>query len=271
MEMKSTEYFNGNGSILTFAPCLKIKHFNDISQTPSKRPRKYTRETCMESAKSKASPYLWRSCKASFGFYCAARRSGWYDDCVAQMNLDDFTGISKEDCLREAVSYPSESKWRKTSPRSYRAAQENLWLKECLKAMKKVEKPVIWSDDALRAYANGFETYKAMKAAPRSRFPIAKMRDRSIRADCCSHMPDFKETRAKALTKEKCLEIVKLCKNKTEFKTCYWFEFCQAELNGWLEECLSTFYTSASLSRLQMQKSSDTFYESCQTSNAHSL
>lgn len=76
--------------------------------------QKYTKRTEFE----KGSPIAFR----------AAKRNGWYEDCIAHMPSCNDTRYTLEVCKAEAKKYKDLVSFRRGSEPQYRAAKRNNWL-----------------------------------------------------------------------------------------------------------------------------------------------
>jgi hypothetical protein len=108
------------------------RHMLTHGESISRGRTRWTREACLESARNFAQPVEWERGQA--GAYQAARRRGWYDECVAHMKLAKrrqgyWTLVN---CLTEARKHPTITAWLQASGSSYQVAHSDPeWFAKC--------------------------------------------------------------------------------------------------------------------------------------------
>jgi len=110
------------------------KHFKE-----RKKPNGYwTPEKCIESAKKYKTISEWINNDATA--YQNARKNGSFENCIKHMTKLEFKSKLKwtiEKCKEDALNYSSIKDWMKLGRKSYRVAQKNGWLGECITHMQK--------------------------------------------------------------------------------------------------------------------------------------
>lgn len=114
-----------------------------MKQLQKQKPRGYwSKKRCLESARKHNSRREWYNTDSSA--VSAARKNGWFDECVEHMSKPKQEKPSgywyiKENCLVEARKYKTKTEWLKNSSSSYNAAKINGWYDECCAHMIKKE------------------------------------------------------------------------------------------------------------------------------------
>lgn len=148
----------------------------------------WTKERCMESARSFEYKVDWQKSEpAAAG---AARRKGWYLDCVQHMKTDRLgveTTWTLEVCKKEASKYQTKAEWEKGHRNTYQAARSRGWLDICGEHMQLVYKPAgYWTLKKCKESAAKFTTQSEWR---RMDGPASDFAHRHGWVDeCCAHM-----------------------------------------------------------------------------------
>jgi len=131
--MRTSKFFNNIQQKLKNVEFSKLKKIKK-----DKKPNGYwTKERCLEEARKHSFKNLWK--KNSNSSYRAAKKNGWYEECIAHMvEVKKPNGYwTKKRCMEEALKYKTRNEWRENSSSSHYSAKENGWLDECTTHMKK--------------------------------------------------------------------------------------------------------------------------------------
>ena len=86
----------------------------------------------LESCKADAARFKRRSdwTRESSAAVQAAKKHGWFDECVAHMSDEHYHQWTKEECAAEAAKYSYANAFKHGSFRAYRSAHQNGWYEE---------------------------------------------------------------------------------------------------------------------------------------------
>ena len=99
---------------------------------------KWSLEGCIADAEKWNTEKEWR--ENSSGAYTAARKSGWLNECCADMQqVKRRNGLlTLEFCKQDALRFETRGEWRTASPSVYQKAWQNDWLELCCAHMKRL-------------------------------------------------------------------------------------------------------------------------------------
>jgi hypothetical protein len=113
-------------------------HMEDGKKLNIEKNRKWTKETCIETAKKYSSRSTFAKGDASA--WNAARVHNWLDEVCSHMELRIEHGkwSTYDACKKEAAKYTTRSEFCKMSPGAYASARKNGWLEDICVHMPKV-------------------------------------------------------------------------------------------------------------------------------------
>ena len=88
----------------------------------------WNKENCLDSAKKYRTKLDWH--KGQQSAYQAARRNGWFNECIKHMDVI-IIAWTKAECIKNARKYNNISDWIKNEKRAYGAAYRYGWITEC--------------------------------------------------------------------------------------------------------------------------------------------
>lgn len=148
---------------------------------------KWTKNMCVEEALKYKCRGEWE--KKSNKSYSAARRFGWYDECVAHMpfKIKPFGYWTFECCMEEALKYNVKERWKQNSKSSYAAARANNWYDKCTAHMVEVKKPRgYWTKERCFEEALKYKTKTEWKE--NNQVSMNAARKNSWLEECTAHM-----------------------------------------------------------------------------------
>lgn len=148
-------------------------HMTRMKYTPIEE---YSFETCLLDAQKYSARNDWN--KSSPAYYRAARKQGFFDDCVAHMkevNMKPYGYWTEARCKESAKNYEAPSQWQKSEPTAYKAAREKKWLNDCTQHMTRKYKPVgYWTLERCREQAERYESLAEWRKKNLASYDYAK-------------------------------------------------------------------------------------------------
>lgn len=212
-----------------FSEC--VKHMGD-----GQNPKGYwTFERCLESARRHEIRERWK--KNESGACTAARKNGWYFECVQHMG--DATKPrgywSKENCIKSALRFSTREDWRKNESAAYGAARNGGFLDECCAHMKSKTKPAnYWTKDRCIAEASRFQSRNEW--ANKSISSYNASRKNGWLDEACAHMTS-KINPNNYWTKQRCLEEALKHSSKYYWQKKSGSSYGKSLKEGWVNEC----------------------------------
>jgi hypothetical protein len=215
---------------------------------------KWDKQACLADALKFSTVSEWD--RASGGAVGAARRYGFFKECVAHMQKKERQW-SFDECLAEASRCYSRRDWRTYKYKSFTAAAKNGWVDHCAKAFQlrppRTKKPKQishrptrrklsrWSYEACLADALRFETIKDWRLAS----PTAYLRcsTHGWTAVLTAHMRNVRVI----WTPENCKAEASKYKTRFEFQKCSRGAYGAAYKLGILNECCEHMSKNAKL------------------------
>lgn len=109
---------------------LKKEGWRDVCFAHMEIQFRWTKEACLEDASLYNTSHAWHT--ESHKAYDAAKRNGWYEDCIKHMSSEKLIKFTKEECLASTAGYTLKSPWLKQNYRYFNTADKNGWLDECV-------------------------------------------------------------------------------------------------------------------------------------------
>ena len=134
-------------------------------------------------------------------------------------------------CQAEALKYNSRIDFRVNSGSAYNSAQRNMWLDEICSHMKKYRRTIIWTYDKCQTEALKYLTKKEFREKCSVGYSIA-VKNKWIDS-ISEHMYKLPYNTI-YWTYDKCSEVAKDCKTRTEFAKKYGGAYHNARKNKWL-------------------------------------
>ena len=192
----------------------------------------WTLENCKESALKHNKPEDWY--KADGGALQAAKRNGWYEECIKHMIIGKNGGYwTKELCIEDARKFNTRKEWIKNNNTPYSLALINGWLEECTSHMKNLRQAL--TKERCLENAKKYDTVLEWSKKGGGEYKFARMHEWFD--ECISHM--VKYVNPKSLTKERCLSDAKKYNKRSDWNKFNSTTYKYACLNGWMKECCS--------------------------------
>lgn len=200
---------------------------------------KYSKELCMKEALNYNSTGEWR--KNSRKTYNAARRNGWYDECITHMAIITIVPgywNDKDRCMKDALNYDYRAQWWKNSNSAYTAAKRYGWFDECTAHMI--------SDTLLDGYWNNKDRCMESALKYKTRAEWAKNDSGAVGAarrygwldECTAHMPSVRKVGI-IFTEEMCVKDAQEYPNRTQWAAKSSAAYKACIKNGWENSCYS--------------------------------
>lgn len=237
------------------------KLYNNGKKRAKKRYWSYAE--CLDEARKAQTPFGWD--KLSLASRVYASRRGWYRgilEVVREEQIAEFGYTLGKDrwsialCREEASKYESKAQWAKGSPKSYKHARRNGWLKDCyrclglfvvkkdsvdsvemptadeIKTQAQVQSPITlgkepksWDFFEVRKVAKKFASEKDWKEASPSSYQYA-LENKFVH---CLFPENY--------LLQPCMEDAKRFSSRMEWKRKSYREYRRAQRNGWLDLC----------------------------------
>ena len=213
---------------------LVRKSFNKKDYRPKKlsKPRVlWTKELCLEDALKYKTRSSWFK---SYGAFKAAKKNGWYNDCIKHMVIIKKTDWTFDDCHGTALKYKTKREWYIKHPQTYNFASRRKWLIECTKHMIPPQKN--WKSLEL-CLANAL-LYRTKSDWIKKSHGCAKSAEKNGWMDeCTKHMVSKQKPNGYWLIKDNVLTESKKFSTLTEWRRSSKMSYFYARKNSWMDEC----------------------------------
>jgi len=140
---------------------------------------------------------------------------------------------TKEKCIKEALKYKTKNDFRLKSGSAYNSSLKKGWHDEVCSHMKRPKRMVIWSFDVCKTEALKYTTKKEF--AKKSSVAYSTSVKNGWIDKICGHMHKLPFNTI-FWTKEKCVEVAKKCKTRTEFARNYGGAYHRARQMNLMDE-----------------------------------
>jgi hypothetical protein len=152
------------------------------------KPRGYwTLKKCQTVSKKFKTVSEWQREHAAS--YLAAYRNEWIEPCSSHMSSTQNPKRywTKGKCLAKASLYSSRSEWKRSDSRSFRAAEDNSWIDECARHMKRLHAPKgYWTLERCKAEARKYTSSSEWDENHAASYQAAT--SSKWLTECCAHM-----------------------------------------------------------------------------------
>jgi hypothetical protein len=147
------------------------------------KPFRWTLELCQADAAKYETRSAWK--KQNQPGYAAAKRNGWFEQCVSHMGGNKQW--TKVEVLELALRHETRNAFKHGDPDAYRAAGYNGWLEEACAHMTATREQ--WTLEKCKAVASNYSIQNQWKRGDRNSY-FAAYRNGWIE-ECCAHMDKF--------------------------------------------------------------------------------
>lgn len=189
-------------------------------------PQKWTMESCREIALQYSRRADWSN--GHQASYAAAKRNGWFEQCVAHIS-DGNKQWTKDECVAAAADYKNRNAFKRGNPSAYSAALYNKWVEDCCGHMEYMH--THRSLEHCKRDALKYLTMNRWKKGPDRNSYFVARRNEWLEA-CCGHMEDFVQ-----ITMDDCLDAGALYSSRSEWKFRDLRTYSAACINGWIDFC----------------------------------
>jgi hypothetical protein len=203
-------------------------------------PFRWTLELCQADAAKYATRSAWS--KGNQAGYAAAKRNGWFEQCVAHMGGNKQW--TKEEVLETALRHNTRNAFKTKDVSAYRAATYNGWLEEACAHMVAVREE--WTLEKCKAVSAQYSVQNQWKHGDRNSY-FAAYRNGWVE-ECCAHMDEFEQ-----IDFETCFSAAQLYTSRSEWKYRDPRTYRAAGRNGWSDVCTKHMDVLAGPSVQEMQ------------------